>query len=107
MSVLKSTGHADGGPVLRYKMREVSQMETGQMMEQWKMIGTLERFAETSREHSLQDHDVQTRAYMAGKADGLALASGLLRTINKNGHSDRSQGARNVHDRYLSSWQKR
>ncbi|MEE8373889.1 MAG: hypothetical protein V3R87_09230 [Dehalococcoidia bacterium] len=82
-------------------------METGQMMEQWKMIGTLERFAETSRQYSLQDQDIQTRAYMAGKADGLALASGLLRTINKNGHSERGHIDRNVHDRYLSSWQKR
>jgi hypothetical protein len=59
-------------------IQEAGQMEAPQLMDQWKLIGVLERFADKARESSGE-----------GKADGLALAGSLLRSISRNGHPDR------------------
>jgi hypothetical protein len=70
-------------------IQEAGQMEAPQLMDQWKLIGVLERFADKARESSDQGQDIQAKAYREGKADGLALAGSLLRSISRNGHPDR------------------
>ena len=59
------------------------------VMEQWKLVGTLERFADKTREESERDQDLELRAYKAGKADGLNLASDLLRATCRIRHAHR------------------
>ena len=55
-------------------------MEAVKMVDQWKLVGTLERFADKTRESSLQDQDVEKRAYKAGKA----YVAGPFLSININ-----------------------
>ena len=55
-------------------------------LENWKLAGTLVRFAELLREESGKDDDLCRKAYKSGKADGLAFARELLLEFNKNGH---------------------
>jgi hypothetical protein len=55
-------------------------------LENWKLAGTLVRFAELLREESGKDEDLCRKAYKSGKADGLAFARELLLEFNGNGH---------------------
>ena len=56
------------------------------MLDNWMLIGTLERCADVVRTKSEEEPDALAKAYKAGKADGLSMATDLLRTINKNEH---------------------
>lgn len=64
--------------------------EGASMIEQWKLIGSLERYAERIREDSEQDEDSSQKAYKAGKADGLDMAGDLLRIMNGQQNDNRS-----------------
>jgi hypothetical protein len=56
------------------------------MLDKWMLIGTIERCADVVRTKSEEEQDIVAKAYKAGKADGLSMASYLLRTIHKNEH---------------------
>lgn len=58
--------------------------EAADMQQNWRLIGILERFAEVARKQSQEDRDIRGKAYKAGKADGLSLASYLLRDTSRN-----------------------
>ena len=72
-------------------------MEASQMTEQWKVIGLLDRLVDKVREGSHLDHDIQTEAYISGKADGLALASNILRSISRNLQIDNDHIGLEIH----------
>lgn len=53
----------------------------------------LEKYAEKTDKQSQRNPDNQRKAYLAGKAEGLRLAKGLLHMIAEYGHSDRGEYA--------------
>lgn len=53
----------------------------------------LEKYAEKTDKQSQRKQDNQRKAYLAGKAEGLRLAKGLLSIIAEYGHSDRGEYA--------------
>ena len=59
------------------------------MIEQLILINVLDRIADETKKQSQKDQDVRRKAYKAGKADGLAVAKGLLKIISRNGHAVR------------------
>jgi hypothetical protein len=53
----------------------------------------LEKYAEKTDRQSQRNRDNQRKAYLAGKAEGLRLAKGLLNIIAEYGHSERGEYA--------------
>jgi len=66
------------------------------MLDSWMLIGTIERCADVVRTKSEEEQDIVAKAYKAGKADGLSMASDLFRTINRNGHVNESGKVENL-----------
>lgn len=57
------------------------------------LMEILEKYADKTETQSQRNPDDQKKAYLAGKAEGLRLAKGLLHMIAEYSHSDRDKYA--------------
>jgi hypothetical protein len=46
----------------------------------------LEKYAEKTEKQTSRNSDMQKKAYLSGKADGMRLAKDLLRMLNEHGY---------------------
>jgi hypothetical protein len=58
------------------------------MLDNWILVGALERFADATRATCDGEMDASAKAYATGKADGLDMAGSLLREFSTKAHVD-------------------